>query len=88
MRNPVGTTSGVTRIEIPVLEDQDPKVCNDWQTIDIPSDVLRHLQIRNRRHFGQAQQGTPFTVPPLSEDFGYCADTLEADAPLLDGQYE
>ena len=26
MRNPVGTTSGVTRIEIPVPEDQDRSV--------------------------------------------------------------
>ena len=86
MRNPVGITSGVTRIEIPVPEDQDPKSCNQWQTIDIPSDVLMHLQTRNRRHFGQAH-GTPFTIPPLSEDFGYCGDTLEAEA-LLDGDYD
>ena len=85
MRNPIGATAGVTRIEIPVPEDQDPKLCNEWKTIDIPSEVLRHLQTRNRRHFGQAN-GTPFTIAPLSEDLGFCADTPEAEF-LLDGQY-
>ena len=85
LRNQRGAT-GVSRIEIPVQDDQDPKHCTNWQTIDIPSEVLRHLQKRNRQHFGQAN-GTPFTRPPLSDDFGFCADTLEAQA-LLDGDYE
>jgi hypothetical protein len=85
LRDTQGPT-GVTRIEVPVQEDQDPKKCTVWQTIDIPSEVLRHLQRRNRKHFGQAK-GTPFTRPPLSDDFGFCADTLDAQA-LLDGEYE
>ena len=86
MRNPEGYTSGITRIEVPVHENQDPKSCTEWKTIDIPSEVLLHLQHRNRRHFGQAD-GTPFTVPPLSEDLGFCADTPEAQA-LLEGTYD
>ena len=45
-----------------------------------------HLQSRNRQHFGQAD-GTPFTISPLVDDFGYCADTLEADG-LLEGHYD
>ena len=67
-------------------EDQDPKHCTEWKTINIPSEALSHLQIRNRKHFGQAK-GTPFTRPPLLEDLGFCADTLEAQA-LLDGDNE
>ena len=81
-----GGATGVTRIEVPVPGDMDPKLCNQWETIDIPSEVLAHLQVRNRRHFGQARE-TPFTSPPLSDDFGYCADTLEAQA-LLEGTYD
>lgn len=81
-----GGATGVTRIEVPVPPDSDPKTCTEWQIIDIPSEVLEHLQTRNRRHFGQARN-TPFTQPPLSDDFGYCADTIEAQA-LLEGLYD
>ena len=59
------TTVGMTRIEIPVHPEQDPKTCTEWQMIDIPPEVLHHLQQRNRKHFSQAF-GSPFTVPPLS----------------------
>ena len=62
--------AGMTRIEIPVHSEQDPKVCTEWQMVDVPSEVLAHLQKRNRKHFSQAQ-GTPFTVPPLSIDLGF-----------------
>jgi hypothetical protein len=57
--------SGVTRLEIPTSPDSDPKQCTSWRQIDVPTDVLNHLRIQNRTHFGQAH-GTPFTVPPLS----------------------
>jgi hypothetical protein len=59
--------------------------CTEWQTIGIRSEVLAHLQTRNRRHFGQARN-TPFTSPPLCNDFGYCTNTLEVQA-LMEGQY-
>ena len=85
LRDTSGAT-GVTRIEVPVPPDMDPKACTQWETIDIPSEVLAHLQTRNRRHFGQARE-TPFTSPPLSDDFGYCGDTIEAQA-LLEGTYD
>jgi hypothetical protein len=84
LRN-TGGAAGVTRIEIPAHPDVDPKECTEWRSIDIPSEVLEHLQTRNRQHFGQARD-TPFASPPLSEDFGYCANTIEAQA-LLDGHY-
>ena len=48
--------------------------------------MLAHRQVRNRRHFGQARE-MPFTSPPLSNDCGYCTDTLEAQA-LLEGTYD
>ena len=81
-----GGATGITRIEVPVPADADPKLCQEWKTIDIPSEVLEHLQARNRRHFGQAH-GTPFTIPPLSDDFGFCANSLEAEE-VLDGTYD
>jgi hypothetical protein len=59
-----GQRQGVTGIEIPRSPSTDPKTCTDWQTIDVPSEIVENLQRRNRQHFGQAQ-GTPFTVAPL-----------------------
>ena len=61
---------GVTRLEIPKHPDDDPKNCTEWQTIDVPSEIVHHLQTRNQKHFGQAQ-GTPFTVPPYQLHFNY-----------------
>ncbi len=61
---------GITRIEIPVHQDADPRLCVSWKQIDVPTEVLLHLQSRNREHFGQAQ-GTPFTIPPLKDDLGF-----------------
>ena len=52
--------NGITRIEIPTDPNDDPKKCTEWQTIDVPTDILYHLQTRNRQHFGQARN-TPFT---------------------------
>jgi hypothetical protein len=62
-----GAPTGLARIEVPRNPEDDPKQCQDWQLIDIPSEVLHHLQTRNRRYFGQAH-GSPFTIPPLSAD--------------------
>ena len=57
-------SSGVVRLEIPTNPGADPKQCTDWQMVDVPTEIVQHLQTRNRKHFGQAH-GTPFTVPPL-----------------------
>ena len=54
-----------TRLEIPKHPADDPKYCTEWQVIDVPSEIVQHLQQRNQKGFGQAH-GTPFTVPPLS----------------------
>ena len=76
---------GVTRLEIPATIDEDPYQCNDWQQIDIPTEILRHLLEQNRRHFGQAH-GSPFTVPPLSDDLGFLGQSKSAD-DILNGEY-
>ena len=85
LRNP-GTRSGLTRIEIPVTPGDDPKTCVQWKQIDVPTEVLHHLQKRNRDHFGQAH-GSPFTVPPLSHDLGFSGDG-PASSSMLDGTYD
>ena len=64
----------------------DPKQCNEWQVIDVPSEIVSQLQHRNRLHFGQAH-GTPFTVPPLSNDLGFSGDGPGA-ASILQGTYD
>ena len=77
---------GITMIEIPCHEGDDPKTCTDWQIIDVPTSIVHHLQQRNRKHFSQAQ-GTPFTTDPLSSDLGFLGDTPFAD-DILDGLYD
>ena len=78
--------SGITRIEVPCDQNEDPKTCTEWKMIDIPTEILHHLQQRNRRHFGQAH-GTPFTIPPLSDDLGFTSDTHHGSM-ILDGTYD
>ena len=62
----------------------DPKLADMW-TITTPSEIEYYLMLRNRLHFGQAE-GTPFTIPPLSQDIDWEATTPLADS-LLDGTY-
>lgn len=81
-----GTRQGVTRIEIPVHPEADPKTCTEWQQIEVPTEILQHLQRRNRIHFGQAH-GTPFTIPPLSDDLGY-RSTGQHGEQILNGSYD
>ena len=78
---------GVTRLEIPIHPDVDPKSCTEWQQIDIPDQSLGdHLIKRNQYHFGQAH-GTPFTIPPLSDQLGFNANTA-ASHDILTGQFD
>ena len=74
-----GQRGGVTRIEIPVHPCEDPKTCNDWQTIDVPDEIVYHLQAQ--------AHGTPFTCEPLITDIGFCGDGLGAE-DILQGQYQ
>ena len=77
---------GVTSIEIPLHPTTDPKNCKEWRQIDVPSEVLEHIQQRNREHFGQAH-GTPFTIPPLSEHLGFTGYSAYGQQ-MLDGTYD
>jgi len=76
---------GVRRLEVPLTDGDNPKTCLNWRTIDAPSEVVEHLRARNRSHFGQAQ-GTPFTVPPLSQEIDFTASTMTTEM-ILDGEY-
>ena len=83
----VNERTGISRIEIPLHPDQDPKTCSEWQQIDVPTEVLEHLRLWNQKHFGQAA-GTPFTIPPLSTHLGYyCGDGTFANHIILEGKY-
>jgi hypothetical protein len=77
---------GITRLEVPVNPNDDPKTCTRWKVIDVPTDILLQLIRRNRKHFGQAQ-GTPFTVPPLSDDLEFTSMTPSGTL-ILNGQYD
>ena len=68
---------------ISVQDLQDPKEASEWRTITDPFKIEHFLMLRNRMHFGQAQ-GTPFTVPPLSDNLNWTASTPSADAILQD----
>jgi hypothetical protein len=67
----------------------DPKSINKddtlWRTVDLPEEIIYYLRLRNRLHFGQAQ-GTPFTVPPLSELIDWQASSKTSDL-VLEGDY-
>jgi hypothetical protein len=80
------STRGINRIEIPSVEGVDPATCSDWKTVDLPNDIVKHLMARNRHHFGQAQ-GTPFTVPPLSDQLQFEGNTDIAES-IINGDYD
>jgi hypothetical protein len=62
----------------PVFPQEQPHFT--FLTVQAPS--INH----NHVHFGQAQ-GTPFTVPPLSEDLTFDGATSSADM-ILEGNYD
>jgi hypothetical protein len=66
--------------------DQNPKTCTKWRQLDVPTEILHHLQQRNRLHFGQAH-GSPFTVSPLVDQLGFCGEGKVAD-DILNGSYD
>lgn len=55
------------------------------QAIDGPTEILYHLQARNRNHFGQAHN-TPSTQAPLIDDLGFTGNTADGNA-ILQGTY-
>jgi hypothetical protein len=77
---------GEVRLEIPLHPEVDPKSCTEWTTVEVPEDIVRHLQERNRIHFGQAH-GTPFTGPRLSNHLGFCGNGVESKQ-MLNGTHD
>ena len=69
---------GVTRIEKPLHPGEEPKLCHEWQQIEVPMEVLFQLQQWNRMHFGQAH-GATFTVDPLVNQNGFCGDGTSSE---------
>jgi hypothetical protein len=77
---------GLNMIEVPAEEGTDPKQCTEWKTVNLPDEIIQRLMERNRSHFGQAH-GTPFTVPPLSEQLQFEGNTESAEA-IFTGDYD
>lgn len=78
--------SGLNRLEVPAVPNQDPKTCTEWTSVDTPEEITKYLLERNRNHFAQAQ-GTPFTVSPLKFQVDFGATTASCEA-MLCGAYD
>ena len=81
--------SGITHIIVPDKDAANQPTDNvddaiTWKTETQPQQVLDRLFTRNVSHFGQAE-GTPFTVSPLLDMFGYTGMTECGKALIQDG---
>ena len=63
----------------------NPKEVHHWRTVETPQEIAFYLKLRNRLHFGQAK-GTPFTIPPLEEEFDWAANSRYSEM-VLEGTY-
>eukprot|EP00957_Ditylum_brightwellii_P073574 5590469-Ditylum_brightwellii.AAC.1 len=61
------------------------KKAQRWRTIETPREIALYLKLCNRLHFGQVK-GTPFTIPPLSEEFDW-AENSQHYKLVLEGSY-
>eukprot|EP00957_Ditylum_brightwellii_P069636 5288854-Ditylum_brightwellii.AAC.1 len=57
-----------------ILSLDNPKEAHHWRTVETPQEIAFYLKLINRLHFGQAK-GTPFTIPPLEEEFDWAANS-------------
>eukprot|EP00957_Ditylum_brightwellii_P203959 15336934-Ditylum_brightwellii.AAC.1 len=64
---------------------KNPKKAKVWQLIETPHGIAHYLKIWNRFHFGQAS-GTPFTIPPLSIEVDWAANSITSEL-ILEGKY-
>eukprot|EP00957_Ditylum_brightwellii_P050175 3804461-Ditylum_brightwellii.AAC.1 len=67
-----------TSAEQSTIKLDNPKTANYWRTVNTPKEVIFYSKLRNRLHFGQAK-GTPFIVPPLSEEFDWLANSKQSE---------
>jgi exonuclease III len=79
-------TSSLTRVEVPADPTVSPKQAKEWRQIDAPDEILTALRNRNQQHFGQAA-GTPLTLPPLSQEINFEANTVTTEL-ILEGEYD
>jgi hypothetical protein len=77
--------SGLSTVEVPLDPQIHPKAATEWRTIECPKEIEKTLLERNLQHFGQSQ-GTPWTVPPLSQEVNFEASSAITDL-LLNGSY-
>ena len=75
----------VTQLEVP-SDDTPPKQASCWTRLTDPDEVTNRLLQRNTTHFGSAQ-GTPFTIPPLSNDFDWSAKS-SCHYNVLNGSFQ
>jgi hypothetical protein len=76
--------SGISSLEVPSVDGDNPKKCKDWKTVDTPKEIVAYLLARNQGHFGQAEG--PLTIPPMSEAIDYPASTAACDL-MLEGEF-
>eukprot|EP00957_Ditylum_brightwellii_P127479 9721459-Ditylum_brightwellii.AAC.1 len=62
-----------------------PKEADYWKMAETPKEIATYLKLQNRLHFGQAH-GTPFTVPNLSVEFDWAANSITINL-VLEGEY-
>ena len=77
----------IVRLEIPLHPGGNPKTCTQWTQIDVPTEIVRLLQERNRLHFGQIQ-GAPFTMQPLVDLLGIPVATSRTQQQLIRGTFD
>eukprot|EP00957_Ditylum_brightwellii_P210156 15364622-Ditylum_brightwellii.AAC.1 len=53
--------------------------------VEIPKEIVLNLKLRNRLHFDQAR-GMPFTIPLLSIEFDWAANSVTSNL-VLEGEY-
>jgi hypothetical protein len=76
--------SGISSLQVPSVDGDNPKTCTDWKTVDTPSAIVAYLLERNQGHFGQTEG--PLTHPPMSEAIDYAASTAACDL-MLEGDF-
>jgi hypothetical protein len=80
--SPEAEIANVSSLSDPKALSNDPA---NWRTVELPSEIMFYLRLRNRLHFGQAE-GTPFTVPPLRELVDWESSSKTSDL-ILEGDY-
>eukprot|EP00957_Ditylum_brightwellii_P116667 8899492-Ditylum_brightwellii.AAC.1 len=63
----------------------NPKNAEYWKTVETPKEIATYLKLQNRLQFGQAY-GTLFTMPPLSVEFDWAANSVTSEL-VLEGNY-